>query len=88
MFDLNDLLGWTQSTGEMKLASDDIYRIMYDLKVQPDPMILVAPRMHDMIRWLHHLAKAHRLPRRKLRKCYLRKRTRHLQRERKRYFVR
>lgn len=87
MFDLgSSLWNGTQSTGEMKLATDDIYRIMYDLKVQPEPMILMAPRMHDMICWLCHLAKAHHLPRRKLRKCHLRKRTRRMQRERKRYF--
>ena len=53
---------------------------------EPDPFYLMAPRTYNMIRWLYHLAKAHHLPRRKLRKCHLRKRTRRMQRERKRYF--
>lgn len=88
MFDLGKFWDGTQSTGETKLASDDIMRIMYGLKVQSEPMIIMAPKMHGMICWLHHLAKTHRLPRRKLRKCYLCKRTRRLQQERKRYFDR
>lgn len=53
---------------------------------EPDPFFLMAPRTCTMIYWFHHISKAYRLPVRKLRKCHLRKRTRRLQRERKRYF--
>lgn len=52
---------------------------------QPEPMILVAPKRYNMIRYYIHLSKLRPLPSRKLRKCYLRKRMKQLQRTRRRY---
>lgn len=57
----------------------------YDLKIQPEPMILVAPKTYNMIRYYAHLGKLRPLPARKLRKCYLRKRMKRMQRARRRY---
>ena len=74
-------LGSREITPSMVLSLADALK-----RSEPDPFSLIAPRTYNMIYWFHHISKAYRLPARKLRKCHLRKRTRRMQRERKRYF--
>lgn len=86
MLDLGNF--WKSTDCANSLTSDDISQFVRELKaegvLQPEPMIFVAPKMYNTIRYLVHLSK-YPLPSRKLRKCHLRKRAKRLKRDRRRY---
>lgn len=70
------------------IAAVDIERVVQNLHTEYTafrPRLIFSRRIYQMIRWFAHLGKVHPEPRRKLRKCQLRKRYRVLRRARRRY---
>lgn len=70
------------------LTLDSLLHVVNDLKTAyapVEPSILIPPAIYKRIQWWRHLAKMFALPRRKIRKCQMRRRQRFLKRERRRY---
>lgn len=59
--------------------------ITYTASTSADSSWRSAATVYGRVRWLIHLRKLCPLPARKLRKCQIRKRTKRLQRDRRRY---
>lgn len=70
------------------IAAVDIERVVRNLHADYfafRPRLIISRSTYQHIRWYAHMGKVHPEPRRKLRKCQLRKRYRVLRRERRRY---
>lgn len=73
-----------------RISADAIMQLHFGLKqlhVGDVPYWMIAPKTYNRLRYYSHLGRCRSLPRRKLRKCYLRKIDRFLKRERKRYHL-
>jgi len=59
------------------LVADDIFRLMDDLRKEccsgDAQLWTIHPRTYALLQWWQHCSKAYRLPRRKLRKCAMRR---------------
>lgn len=59
------------------LVADDLFRLIDDLRTEyrygDAQLWTIHPHTYDQLRWWSHCAKAYRLPRRKLRKCAMRR---------------
>ena len=75
------------SEGKMNLVDIERIRTEYSASIN-SWLWLQSTKMYNRIRWLHHLSRAYALPRRKLRKKFMKKMGKRMQQERKRFFRR
>ncbi len=76
----------SDQTGMVTLADMDIMiDHVHQSSSENAPFFTMSPRMYRRVRTLAHLGKLRPLPRRKLRKCHMRKIHRFLRHERTRY---
>jgi len=89
MFDLAASWDFTRSA-DGQISADDILRLACDLKASNaalKPFMYVSMKNYNRLRYYSHLGRCRPLPRRRLRKCHLRKVDRFLKRERRRYHL-